>query len=552
MAELLITLADGRTTRHVLGKAPEVIGRDADCDIPIDDPSTSRNHARFLATPRGFMVEDLGSKNGTLVNDLPCRSQLLRDGDRVLIGSTLAVFCDSDSGTAPSVVIAEDTETGHATHYASRDRRLLLSQQRLEMIYELSERLTTLQNPGQLLEDALSICFETLHFERGAIGLRRSGQQKLDWPVVRNLGNADGELTISRTLLGRALDHGERAVFIEDEAAGADPTVSIVQQGIRSAMCVPLLHKEQTLGVIYGDRVSTSARYTQEDSDFLAAIARQISIGLINWRLVEQHHEMARLERDLDLARTIQTGLFPAALPNREGLQIAALNHPGQRVSGDYYDVVETSDGRVWCLVADVTGEGVAAALLMANLQAAVRLTIGWLDQQSGSPAGPQESADDPGALLARWNRLICCNTDASKFITCLLILVDPRSHRLRFATAGHHPPVIRRGHRSAPEELTVSENTFPLGVVEQAQFPTVDVDLGREQCVFLCYTDGVTEAMSAQDTLFGRERLLKAIAASPDMDPNALVSHVRQAVADHARGARQSDDITLLAGRVG
>ncbi len=547
MAELLITLSDGRTRRHVLGTTPEVIGRDADCDIPIDDPSTSRNHARFLATPRGYLVEDLGSKNGTLVNDLPAESHLLKDGDRVLIGSTLAVFCDSDSRTAPSVVIAEDTATGHATRYVSRDRRLLLSQQRLEMIYELSERLTTLQNPGQLLEDALSICFDTLNFERGAIGIRRSGQRTLDWPVVRNLGSSEGELTISRTLLSRALEHGERAVFTDDEAAAsADPAMSIVRQGIRSAMCVPLLHNDQTLGVIYGDRVSTSASYTQEDSDFLAGIARQISIGIINWRLVEEHHKMVRLERDLDLARTIQTELFPARLPSREGLQVAALNDPGQYVSGDYYDVIETSDGRVWCLVADVTGEGVAAALLMANLQAAVRVTIDRLE------AGPLPRADDPGELLTQWNRLICSNTDASKFITCILVLIDPQSHTLRFATAGHHPPFIGRGTGTRPEELAAAESTFPLGVVERAEFRTVDVEMGADPFLFLCYTDGVTEAMNAEDTPFGRERLIEVLAAQPDLDPKALVKHVRKSVADFVGGARQSDDITLLAGRVG
>ena len=302
MPELAITLADGRSIRHKLDRKPVVVGRDADCDLPIDDPSASRHHARFSWSAAGYIVEDLASKNGTLVNDAPCTHEPLRDGDRILIGSTLAYFRDeTDQSTERrstlSVHISEEETATHATRYVSRDRQLLLSQQRLEMIYELSERLTTLQSRDQLLESALQICCDALKFERGAIGVRRPNERHLDWPVVHNLPGGEGELRISRTLLNRALEHGERAIFTEDSAGGGDPTVSMVQQGIRSAMCVPLLAGDTTLGVIYGDRTTTSTTYSDEDIDFFAGIARQVSIGLINCRLVEEQREMVRLKR---------------------------------------------------------------------------------------------------------------------------------------------------------------------------------------------------------------------------------------------------------------
>ena len=104
----------------------------------------------------------------------------------------------------------------------------------------------------------------------------------LDWPVVRNLRGSEGELTISHTLLNRALQHGERAILADTGAGNTDPTVSMVQHGIRSAMCVPLHHRNDTIGVIYGDRISTSTTYSTEDIDFLAGIAQQVSVGLIN------------------------------------------------------------------------------------------------------------------------------------------------------------------------------------------------------------------------------------------------------------------------------
>lgn len=538
MPELLITLSDGRTIRHVLGDRPETIGRDAACEIPIDDASASRRHARFVPSAQGYRVEDLGSKNGTLVNDKPSASTVLRNGDQVLLGSTFVEFCDGRVEPESAVTIAEDATLtrSHATRYVSRDQRLHLSQRRLEMLYELGGRLTTLQSRDTLLDSAMDICFEMLHFERGSIGLRARQGRGVEWPVVRNLRGREGELTISRTLLSRALEYGERAIFTDSDTANADPTMSIVQHGIRSAMCVPLLHDDNTIGVIYGDRTSTSTPYTDEDIDFFAAIAQQISIGLINARLMEDQQEMIRLTREIELARKIQTGLFPSQLPDREGLRVAALNDPGQRVSGDYYDVIERPDGRLWCLIADVTGEGVAAALMMANLQAAVRVTI--------------DQSDDPGELLGRWNRLVFRNTSNGRFITCLLSLIDPAARTIRFSNAGHCAPMLARGAEAATE--VASEAFFPLGIVEDASYVSNTIPLGEGPAAYFQYTDGVIEAVNPDGDLYGSERLIQSLSERSDPNPSALVKAVRKSVASFAGAAPQSDDITMLAVRLG
>lgn len=537
MAELQLTLADGRSRRHYLGPLPQVIGRDPQCDIPIDDLSASRQHARLSPGPLGYTLEDLGSKNGTLVNDVPCSRHVLRDGDRILIGSTTARFHDGQAEETTGVVIADDDTVAPATRYVSRDRELRLSQQRLKMIYELSERLTTLQGLGPLLNNAMDACFETLHFERGAIGVRRLGARVVDWPVVRNLRGAGGELTISRTLLRRALEDGERAIFAPDDAARIDPTVSMIQQGIRSAMCVPLIHHDQTLGVIYGDRVQSAMGYTQEDIDFLAGIARQVSIGLINARLAEEQQRLERLSRDMELARKIQNGLLPTDLPNHDGLRIAALNDPGQLVSGDYYDVIELPDGRVWCLVADVTGEGVAAAMLMASLQAAVRVTI--------------HESDDPGQLLARWNQFLHRNTDRSRFITCLLMLIDPQRRTVRYASAGHFAPLIVRPAGGRVDELSL-ESGYPLGIMEAESYPSCEAALGDGVLSLVAYTDGVVEAWNTEEKNFGHDALVRALRERAELPPQALIKHVRKEVSHFVGPAPQSDDLTLLAARLG
>jgi len=535
MAELVITLSDGRVVRRRLTMRPMVIGRDAGCDLPIDDPSTSRRHARFTPMADGYVVEDLGSKNGTLVNDAPCRQTLLHDGDRVLIGGALAVFHEEPI-SSPSVVLADEHGTTHATRYVPRDQGLMLPQRRLQLIYELTERLTTLKSRDSLLEDAMSICFEMLHFERGAIAIRRRDQRTVEWPIVRNLRGAAGELTISRSLLARALEHGERAIFT-DGGASADPTVSMVQHGIRSAMCVPLIDGDATIGVMYGDRTSTSTSYTDEDIDFFAAIARQVSIGLINAQLLEDQKQVIKLHHDLDLARTIQTGLFPKELPNTANLRVAALNDPGQRVSGDYYDVIERDDGRVWCLVADVTGEGAAAAFQMANLQAVVRATI--------------VESDQPGRLLARWNEFICKNAHRSRIITCLLALVDAKARNVALASAGHWPPLLLDASDASPRDVAV-DSGFPLGVAADAAFPTSMIELGCDPCMLFGFTDGVIEAWNGEGQSFGMDRLRLALAGHPELNPQAAIKHVRKQVASFVGAAEQSDDITMLAVRIG
>ncbi len=537
MPELSLIYPDGTTGHQVLGTQPLVVGRDVSCDLTIDDPSASRRHVRLSLTSDGYCLEDLDSKNGTLVNDALSHSCHLSDGDRILIGSTLATYHDGNSDTVPPVVIDDEGTASQATRYTSRERMLNLSEQRLRMIYELSGRLTTLQDRDMLLENAMSICFDMLHFERGAIAIKRPGHRTVDWPIVRNLRGSEGELKISGSLLRRALEQGERAIFTDADPSHIDPTVSMVQQGIRSAMCVPLIHKEEILGVIYGDRIHSSVTYSDEDRDFLAGIAQQISIGLINNRLVAQQEKNARINRDIELARKIQTGLFPQALPNKEQFKAAALNEPGRHVSGDYYDVIETSDGLIWCLVADVTGEGVAASLLTANLQAAIRMTV--------------VDASHPSELLQKWNNLIYHNTDATKFITCILAAVDLNERVVTCASAGHFGPIIIQSTNTSPDELQM-EQGFPLGVVGDATFPATTFKFGDSPVRLLFYSDGVIEAMNEQAQPFGFDRLISTLTNGQDQHASSLVTTLRKAVTQFVGSAEQSDDITILAAEIG
>lgn len=545
MPNLHITLANGQTQTHALGDAPVVLGREPACDIPLFDLSASRRHVEIRPDQNGYLLRDLGSKNGTLVNDQLTKQVVLHGGDEIWIGAIRVVYHDDapkssndwsakavDATNMSNTVVVSDAPTHRQpTTYRGQPEALRLSRQRLETLYSLNERLTRLRERDELLTEALDSCFELMRFERGAIGIKKPEGQLVDWPVVRNLRGAGGELTISRTILASALRDGER-VIVNDTAAEFDPTMSIVQQGVCSAMCVPLMSGDEILGVIYGDRTSTAATYTEEDVDFFSAIARLVSIGLINARLLNEQRRMAEMDAEISTAREIQTGLFPKSLPDCDSIRIFAVNDPGRRVSGDYYDVIERDDGRITFLIADVTGEGVAASLIMANLQAAVRVTL-----QSNEPLE---------SLANRWNQLLCDNTDVSRFVTALVATIDPRSRELEMVCAGHYSPIeIRTGKPPRSLEL---DSDIPLGIMDDTAYACCRVTLSPGPVSLLVYTDGVVEAMNQNMTLFGSERLMEIITGAPDIDPAQLVRAVRQAVHRFAGNQPQSDDITIMA----
>lgn len=513
-----------------------VLGRESGCDLVLDEPAASRRHARIRKVGQHYEIEDLNSSNGTRVNNRLIDKAILSDGDVISIHETRIEFRASPGGQDASGqrVHVIEVDAGHELITISKpSHEFSLEQQRLEMLYLLCGRLTSLRDPQELLEDAMDYCFQTFSFERGAIAVRPPDTRGLDWCVVRNLRGAEGEIAVSQTLLRRALEYGERCVL--GEGTTDIQTESIVRLGIQSAMCVPLMHDNEILGVVYGDRVRGASAYDDQDLDFLFGLARLVSIGLINSRLMKEQERKIKLENDINLAREIQRFFFPGELSGLKDITVAASNEPGERISGDYYDVFEIAGDRIGFLIADVTGKGVAASLIMANLQGAVRATL--------------ERVDQPDEALSYWNDLICHNTDGMNFITCLLGVIDPATRIARFATAGHHPPYLINPAKGSAMQLKL-ETGLPLGIDESLRYVTTTVELENNSTLF-AFTDGVTEAMNGEREEFGDERLSETLTSSASLDPQAIVSAVSDRIAQFVGDAAQHDDITMLAIRV-
>ena len=256
--------------------------------------------------------------------------------------------------------------------------------------------------------------------------------------------------------------------------------------------------------------------------------------------LVSAH--LARLEAELDAARTLQLGMVPQTFPppgSEFPWDIHASMEPAREVGGDLYDVFRTADGRLCFFIGDVAGKGMPAALFMARTKSIIRIVTEMMPSSGVRPT--------PADIITRVNRELCLNNDRMMFVTLFLGLLDPASGTLAYCNAGHNPPYRLAGGAVAPIEGAAG---IILGVEPNATYATGTVTLAPDDKLFL-YTDGVTEAFNAADEPFAEERLQAALSAGAGSCA-AIVEAVGAAVADFVGAAPRSDDIAMLAiGRV-
>ncbi len=540
MPALEIFTPDGHSVTLQLGDKRIKLGRADWCDFVMrNDAEVSREHAEIWLDEHGrVLVEDRGSKNGTRVDDGEPFKNSRRFAHRTIrIGehsiNVIGAPPPDKDDQLPVVFMADPTPGMGDTQFFPSSRRLDLNQQRLALLIQLAERIGGVFDRKQLLEQALDACCEALGFERGLIALKtQRGDPEL--PVTRNIERDEtGAFRVSRTLINRALIDGERAIVNNPatDLAG-NLTESMVRFPICSALCVPIMNRNEILGVIYGDRVAQAFLYQPEDVDFLAAIAQQVGVGLANLRLFYEHVKAQRVYAELEQARHIQRKLLPAAPLEIGKVRIEGVNVPSSAVSGDYFDYFPLDDGRVGIIIADVTGHGLPAALVMANLQSAVRVAL---------------AADLPlPALGAQLNHLIYHNTDAHVFVTAILGTVNTQTGLMEYISAGHPPPILV-GPRHA-RELTEYSNCLPLGVEAHEEFVTQHVQLKQGETTALFFTDGVTEASNRDGVLLGVRPVVAALSKLREAGTNIVCEITRRVVNEHQAGATRVDDMTLLA----
>jgi serine phosphatase RsbU (regulator of sigma subunit) len=545
-----------------LEKETTILGRHPECDIVLDAGAISRQHARILTAGDEFYVEDLGSRNGTLVNGVSIHGrQRLLNGDRIGLCDVVLRFLEQmpgpgalgmvpgHPGEGPEVAggstaeVVDDEPTGAHTTVMSRvdissgssSLRLEVNPQaKLEALLAISRSLGGALGLGQVLPKLLDRLFAIFpQADRGLFVLREPATGRLVPRVVkhRRAGLAE-TVRISRSIVWRVMSSKE-AILSADAASDArfQMAESIVDFQLRSVMCAPLINSEgQPLGVIQIDTADQRNRFNREDLDLLASVACQAAIAVENADLHETAMRQQALDRELGVAHDVLRGFLPAAPPRIDLYDFFDFYEPAHQLGGDYYDYIPLDEGRLAVVVADVSGKGIPASLLMARLSSDVRYCLA--------------SQRVPSEAVARLNRNFCESGWLDRFVTLILAVLDPRRHEVTLVNAGHLPPLLRHGV-DVSEAVEDQAVRLPLGVDAAVEYVQVVRPMEPGDCLAL-YTDGITEAMNPAEELYGFRRLVAQLAGGPAgvaAQGEQILGDVKQFVGTHP----QSDDMCLV-----
>jgi sigma-B regulation protein RsbU (phosphoserine phosphatase) len=264
--------------------------------------------------------------------------------------------------------------------------------------------------------------------------------------------------------------------------------------------------------------------------DLLTTIAASAATAIENARLYEIAVEKGRLERELQLARSLQASFIPESAPKIAGWDIAARWYPAHEVSGDFYDFLQTEGDGLGVAIADVSDKGMGAALFMVLVRTVLRASI------EGTPS--------PAAAIRRSNRLLYADANDGMFVTLFYLDLDPQSGMLRYVNAGHNPPLLFRFGETEPELL--ERTGILLGVDEQADFDQQLLHLNSGDLIFL-YTDGIFDAHNSEMIPFGFNRVQELLQAHCNAPAEEILQTLMTAVQDFTGQAPSFDDITLV-----
>lgn len=535
MTELtLSTTINGEPQSWKLNEAPVTIGRSSKSTVHLRDGTVSKEHAEFVLRDGAWTLVDLGSRNGTRVNGNAVREPMaVRDGDLIAFGSVLVQV--GTPRAAEGVTVFSDSP-GLNSSVRIQAREILQGQRAasdpMKLVHLLAEagQLLVLPRPlRETCEDILKFVERAVPASRLIILLRdKPDAQPVQIAARIRGGNAMEPLALSRTIMKAVLDDCTSMITID---APSDPRFqaqeSIIAQGIRSAMAVPLFDNQTVLGLLYADTTDARVLYTPDQLETLTILANMAAVKITNARLLEAEQGRLRMAQELATATRIQMNLLPAT-PTIPGYACVTRLETCTEVGGDLFDLYVRADGRLVFAIGDVSGKGMGAALMMSSTLSSARVLY--------------DATDDPADLATRLNSVVARGREPGKFVTLFVAFLDLTTGRMRYVSAGHNPAMIA----GAAGVRMLEATGIPLAALDTFAFQGADVELAPGETLML-YTDGITEATHGDD-MYGEERLaarLHELAPEPDLD--RVAQAVLDGVTKYSEGKRPEDDRTLL-----
>ena len=461
-----VTTPMSRLILHIPGQAPRMLGpeplswrlgRSAQNEVVIEDPSLSRHHARLEFQNGKATIEDLGSLNGTMVNGVRLQGiHPLKSGDQLVLGTVSLSLGDEPTGIAlmsavqiekspkddlssgTMVFRAEDLRSGsystaHPENQAKRwlDAMAMVSDLTLELVQDVATEI--------LLDHLMERLFRFFEPDRSVVMLKDSTGE-LQPVVVRTNEFLQGKpINLSQTLVDAVMERREALLvnnaFDDPRTAAA---ASIVRSGMATIMVTPLEHEGQVIGLIYMDAKAYRAPFTEDDLRLVTTLAHIAAAKIRTALLLEEVQKKKAMDQELAMARQIQRKLLPERDPIVVGWELYGSNEASRQVSGDLYGYWPRPDGKIYVAIADVSGKGMGPGLMMAAFTAYMNA---WAEVML-----------PPSELATRISGALGLHTAKNRFITAIFLLVDPATGIIQFTNAGHNPGLLLRSNGSEEE----------------------------------------------------------------------------------------------------
>ena len=415
------------------------------------------------------------------------------------------------------------------------NKRLRRAVDELSIINEVASAVTSTWSLHEIVNSIVQKCVKHLNVEQGAVLL--FDKQEDSTALKTMVRRLDSNVATIPYRLGDQLSgwmlKNQAPLLIDDLAADERFRISEeVDSSIRSLMCVPLRLKARMIGVLTVFNKQSGEAFTESNQRLLTIIAAQSAQVIENARLYEEEKALQLMQQEMEMARSIQANLLPKAQPSIPGYDIAGMSVSAANVGGDYYDFLPSEDRLVICL-GDVSGKGMPASLLMANMQATIR--------------GQNLVSSSASECMSRSNRLMFQSTDSAKFVTFFYAVLDIAGRTLEYSNAGHNPPILFSGDRD-PQRLETGGPV--LGVLPDFPYEQAAVELNPGD-LLLIFSDGFSEAMNLRLEEFGEDELVSLATANRNDSAADLIEKMSQAVVAHTGKAPQTDDMTIIAVRV-
>lgn len=403
--------------------------------------------------------------------------------------------------------------------------------EKLRVLLEVGRRLASNMDLDSLLELIIQQTTKVMEADRSSLFLVDKKTEEL-WSKIAQ-GAEEIRFPIGKGFAGHVAKTGE-IVNIPDVYKDKRFNREVDKQtGYRtkSMLCAPLRTMDgEIVGVVQVLNKKGGQVFTEFDEEMLLALAGQAAVAITNAMYHQEVLQKQKMERDLQIAKSVQESFLPQELPEKKGFQFAAHYDPAQDVGGDVYDFIPLSEDQMGILLGDVSGKGVPAALFMARLMSDFRFI--------------SLTEDDPKDILAKVNNILVKRSRRGMFVTLAFLILDSLRGRITYSSAGHLPPILVKANGKV--HRLESEGGVPLGIAEEQVFgqDSVPLDAGD---VILLYTDGVVEARNSRKQEFGFSRIEKALKESRGLSAKEIEQHLSARVAEFVEDTPQHDDLTYL-----